>query len=370
MTRPTWIEIDLDALRYNVRALVEEVAPAELCAVVKADGYGHGDVPVAEAALEAGATVLAVALVEEGVRLREAGITAPILLLSQPPIAGIPRINRWALTPTVYTLEFVAALEASRETSVAVHLKVDTGMHRVGAVPQTALDIARYLGASELLELGGIWTHFASAEWDRDFTAVQTQRFQDFVNLLADEDINPGLLHCANTAGALFSPEARMDMVRVGLGIYGLQPSQESQPVALRPAMRVVSEVSHVARYSAGERLSYGRTKPLMSDTWVATVPIGYADGYERRLSEQGAALIGGVRCAFAGTVTMDQILLIVDKEPSVGDEVVLLGTQGDDAITAEAWAQWLGTINYEVVCGMGSRLPRRFIRSQVRGSV
>ncbi len=243
-------------------------------------------------------------------------------------------------------------------------------MHRVGALPQTALDIARYLDASELLELGGVWTHFASAEWDRDFTAVQTQRFHDFVTLLVEEDIDPGLLHCANTAGALFSPEARMDMVRVGLGVYGLQPSQESQPVALRPVMRVVSEVSHVARYSAGERLSYGRTKPLLSDAWVATVPIGYADGYERRLGEQGVALIGGVRCAFAGTVTMDQILLIADKKPSVGDEVVLLGLQDDDEITAEEWAQWLGTINYEVVCGMGSRLPRRFIKSQVQGSV
>lgn len=368
MTRPTWLEIDLDAIRSNVRTLVAEVAPAALCAVVKADGYGHGDVPVAQAALEAGAQVLAVALVEEGVRLREAGITAPVLILSQPPLDSVTRINRWALTPTVYSRDFVEALEASRESPIAVHLKVDTGMHRVGAPPEEALELAKHIASSELLSLSGTWTHFASSESDRAFTQLQVERFRTFADALVAAGIDPGLLHCSNTAGAMFFPQARMDMVRVGLGIYGLQPNHHTESVVLSPAMRLVSEVSQVARYSAGERLSYGRTKALATDSWVATVPVGYADGYKRQLAGQGMALVAGVRCRHAGMVTMDQILLVVDEEPSVGDQVVLLGAQGRDRVSAEEWADWLGTINYEVVCGMGSRLPRRFIQSGVQG--
>ncbi len=364
MTRPTWIEVDLGAVRSNVSAFAADVAPAEVCAVVKADGYGHGDVPVAQACLDAGATVLAVALVEEGVRLREAGIEAPILLLSEPPLGGIERINRWALTPSIYSASFLSALEASRQSRIAVHLKLDTGMHRVGANPAESLALARQTHRSDRLVLGGVWTHFASAESDAEFTESQMRALTDFVAELEADGIHPGILHASNTAGALAYPGAHLDMVRIGIGTYGLLPDANLDRLSLTPAMKVVSEVSKVTRFPKGERLSYGRVTPLAGDAWVATVPIGYADGYRRQLHGDGVALLNGARCRLAGTVTMDQIMLVCSDEPAVGDEVVLLGTQGDEAVTADDWAGWMGSINYEVVTGMSARLPRRYLNA------
>ena len=367
MTRPTWIEVDLGAVRSNVSAFLSDVAPAEVCAVVKADGYGHGDVPVAQAALDAGATVLAVALVEEGIRLREAGIEAPILLLSEPPPAGIERINRWALTPSIYSASFLRALEDSRQTPIAAHLKLDTGMHRVGTNPVEALDLARQIDRSDRLVLGGVWTHFASAESDIEFTKTQMTAFTDFVASLEAEGIHPGILHASNTAGALAYTGAHLDMVRIGIGTYGLLPDPNLDRLSLTPAMKVVSAVAKVTRLPRGERLSYGRVKPLAADAWIATVPIGYADGYRRRLGDEGVALLNGTRCELGGTVTMDQIMLVSLDEPAVGDEVVLLGVQGDEQVTADEWAAWMGSINYEVVTGMSARVPRRYLNAGAR---
>lgn len=364
MVRPTWIEVDLAAVRHNVRLLREIVAPARLCAVVKADAYGHGDVPVAEAALEAGADVLAVALVGEGIRLREAGIEAPILLLSEPPEEYAAEIVRWDLVPTAYRRSFVASLAESAPPGYPVHLKLDTGMHRVGAAPEEALEIARMVAASHL-ELAGAWTHFAVAEEDADFTAVQLERFRAFVAMLAAEGIRPGVLHASNTAGVLLHAGARMDMVRPGIGIYGLRPAPGLAPeIDLHPAMRVVSRVAYLRRHPAGTRPSYGRRRPLAGEATVATVPIGYADGIPRTLGAAGGSvLIRGRRHPFAGTVTMDQIVVDVGDDPiEVGDEVVLLGRQGSEEIDAEEWAGLLGTITYEVVCGFGPRMPRRYV--------
>lgn len=352
------------AVRSNVSAFLAYIAPTEVCAVVKADGYGHGDVPVAEAALDAGATVLAVALVEEGVRLREAGIQSPILLLSEPRLAGIERINRWALTPSIYSASFLGALEESMQTPMTVHLKLDTGMHRVGANPIEALDLVRQIDRSDRLALGGVWTHFASAESNVEFTKTQITAFTDFVALLEAEGINPGILHASNTAGALAYKGAHLDMVRIGIGMYGLLPDPNLDRLSLTPAMKVVSAVSKVARLPKGERLSYGRVKPLAADAWIATVPIGYADGYRRQLGDKGVALLNGTRCELGGTVTMDQIMLVSLDEPSVGDEVVLLGAQGDEQVTADEWAAWMGSINYEVVTGMSVRVPRRYLNA------
>ena len=351
--RPSWITVDLDAIEANVRAIEQAVRPAALCAVVKADGYGHGDVPATEAALRGGASWLAVALVSEGIRLREAGIEAPILLLAEPEERDIPALLEWKLTPTVYRASFVAAL-----SDAPVHLKVDTGMHRVGADPEEALALARVISDRSDLTLQGVWTHFAVSEEDRDFTERQLNDFNDFRKRLADEGIVPEMVHAANTAGALDYPEARFDMVRVGLGIYGLRPAPGVAPeVSLRPAMRVLSQVSYTRRLPAGARPSYGRRRPLPAEATVATVPIGYADGVARRLSStDGEVLINGKRYPFAGTVTMDQIVIDVGDDPvEVGDEVVLLG----DEITAEEWAERLDTINYEIVCDFGPRLPR-----------
>lgn len=361
--RPSWVEVDLGAVRHNVAAIAAEVAPAQMCVVVKADGYGHGDVPVAEAAIEAGAGWLAVALVSEGVGLREAGIEAPILILSEPATGDAGEVVRWRLTPTVYREGFVSALERLAPVGYPVHLKVDTGMHRVGAAPDAAFDLAARVAAGPLL-LEGVWTHFAAAESDPGFTALQLTTLTDVVAGLASEGIVPSMVHAANTAAALGGPDSRLDMVRIGLGAYGLHPSAAPSPVDLRPAMRVLSRVTHAARLPAGARPSYGRQRPLAGESTVVTVPIGYADGVPRRLADAGGeVLIGGVRYPFAGTITMDQVLVDVgDAAVGEGDEVVLLGRQGDAEITADEWAQRLDTISWEVLCGFGPRLPRRYV--------
>ena len=366
--RPSYVDIDLGSIAHNTRTLADFVAPTRLCAVVKADAYGHGDVPVAETALANGAEWLAVALVEEGARLREGGITAPILLLSEPPVSSLARLVHWRLTPTVYRSEFVDALVEMGAgvgglEPLAVHLKVDTGMHRVGADPDTAMELAQRLVDSPTVDLEGVWTHFAVADEDVDFTRLQLERFRDFLARLEAAGIPRPLSHASNTAGALLGPEAAFDMVRTGIGLYGLYPNPaDRSAVELRPAMRIVSEVSHVRHYPAGTRLSYGRRRPLPVEGTVATVPIGYADGVPRRLALTGAeVLIHGRRFPLAGTVTMDQILVDVNNEPvEVGDEVVLLGTQGDQEISVDEWAEQLETINYEIVCQVGPRLPRR----------
>jgi len=367
--RPSWVEVDLSAIRSNVAAIRAYVAPAQVCAVVKADAYGHGDVPCAEAALAGGAESLAVALVEEGVRLREAGITAPILLLSESELGDAERIVEWDLVPTGYRAEFceeVAAAAARRgAVPYPIHLKVDTGMHRVGADPAEAERLARDVADDSRLRLAGLWTHFPVSESDPDYTRRQVADLMRLRDTLAAEGIDVEVLHAANTAGALDLAESRLDMVRVGLGIYGLRPASDTGPgLRLRPAMRVVSEVTFVRRLPAGERPSYGQCHPLPAESTVATVPIGYADGVCRRLSDVGGeVLIGGRRYPFAGTVTMDQIVVDVGDDPiEIGDEVVVLGAQGDAAITADEWAERLGTINYEIVCQFGPRLPRRYI--------
>lgn len=363
--RPTWVEIDLGAIRRNVAAIRAVVGDCALCAVVKADAYGHGDVPVAEAVLDAGADQVAVALVEEGVRLREAGIRAPILLLSEPAIDDVEAVVRWRLTPTVYTHRILDRLTSgSHRGPIPVHVKVDTGMHRVGTSAEDAAVLAKRIHQDPGLTLGGVWTHFAVADEDPDFTDTQVARFASFLAILDAAGIDPGVRHAANTAGALAFPSSRYDMVRVGLGLYGMRPAPHvGSDVELHPAMRVVSQVAHVRSHPAGTRPSYGRRRPLPTDAGVATIPIGYADGVARRLSSVGGeVLIRGRRHEFAGAVTMDQILVDVGESGAVvGDEVVLLGSQGGDAVLAEEWAERLGTINYEIVCRFGPRVPRRY---------
>lgn len=366
--RPSHVEVDLNAIRSNVAAIAAAVEPAMLCAVVKADGYGHGDVPAAEMALEGGAQWLAVALVEEGIRLREASIDVPILLLSEPTAEEASLAVKWDLVPTVYRESFTRILAATGDSDRAlpVHLKVDTGMHRVGASPEDAYALAVQIDKDPRLELQGVWTHLSVADEDPDFTMEQVNRFDAFVAELAAAGIQPPMLHAANTAGGLMFPEARYSMVRAGLGIYGLRPAPDTAPnIELRPAMRVISAVSYMRQLPEGARPSYGRRRPLPKAGKVATIPIGYADGVYRRLSSVGGeVLIRGKRYPYAGTVTMDQIVVDVgDDEIAVGDEVVVMGAQGTDKISAEEWAAWMDTINYEVVCNFGPRLPRHYRR-------
>jgi alanine racemase len=369
-SRLAWAAVDLDAIRHNVRALCSLAAPAAVCAVVKADGYGHGAVPVARAALEAGATWLGVAVVEEGVELREAGIDAPVLLLSEPVAEAVELAVAHHLTPVVYSPEGIDAAEAAAERHrrrVAVHLKVDTGMHRVGASPGDAGALAKAVAAARNLRLEGLMTHLAVAEDpSRDaFTASQVARFEEVRDVLAAAGLEPGLLHAANSAAAIAHPSARYDMVRCGIAVYGLLPGAAlAGRVELRPAMRITARVSFVREVEAGEAVSYGLRYRCATRSTVAVVPLGYGDGIPRSLGAVGGeVLVGGRRCPIAGTVTMDQLLIDCgpDAAVAVGDEVVLLGRQGDEEITAEEWGEKLGTINYEVVTRIGPRLHRSY---------
>jgi alanine racemase len=368
--RPAWVEVDLDAVRANTSALAAMSAPAALLAVVKADGYGHGAEPVARAALDAGASWLGVALVEEGIALRNAGIDAPILVLSEPPRAAADAVVAHELTPTVYTavgIEGLAKAVASAGSAgpLAVHLKIDTGMHRVGCSVEDAPDLVDAIAARPELELGGVCTHLAVAdEPDNSYTDEQLDRFDQLLLALEGRDARPPLVHAANSAGLLAHPRARYDLVRAGIALYGVAPAPVlADRLALRPALSLRARVSHVKQLPAGSRMSYGLRYELDRSSRVATVPIGYADGVPRNLGIAGGeVLVHGERARIAGTVTMDQLMVDVgDADVEVGDEVVLLGAQGGDEITASEWADHLGTIAYEIVTGIGTRVPRQY---------
>lgn len=374
--RPVAAVVDLDAVAANVAALAEVASPAALCAVVKADGYGHGAVPVARTALAAGATWLAVALPEEGASLRAAGIDAPTLLLSEPAPDAFDDVVAARLRATLCTQrgveEAAKAVARAGGPPLPVHVKVDTGMHRVGAPPERVPELVTAVAHRPELELEGVWTHCAVAdEPGHPFTAAQLDRFDAVLARLRAAGVHPPLVHAANSAAAMDHPRARHDLVRCGIAVYGLDPSPAlAGRVPLRPAMSLVSEVSAVRVVAAGEAVSYGLRRPVVVDSVVATVPLGYADGVPRRLSSVGGeVLVGGRRRPLAGTVTMDQ--LMVDCGPAddpaaqavrPGTEVVLLGRSGADRIGADDWAARLDTIGYEVVCGISARVPRRYV--------
>jgi alanine racemase len=349
--RPTVVEVDLDAIRHNVRLLMPP--GAELMAVVKGDGYGHGDTHVARAALDAGATWLGVAMVEEGLRLRDHGIAAPMLVLSEFPPGSEKEALAANLVPSLYTEDGLAGvLEAANAVGrpVGVHVKVDTGMHRVGVWPAAAAaGFAREVAAAAGLELDGLWTHFASAEEDGGLTRRQLGELVAVDDELRGAGIRARVLHAANSAATLLYPETHLDMVRPGAAIYGLDPGNGLA-------------VTMVKRLPAGEPLSYGHRYRLQGDASVATVPVGYEDGYARALSSGADVLIRGRRHRVAGTVTMDQILVDCgDGDVATGDDVVLIGEQGDERVTAEELAGIIGTIGYEVVTSISERVPREY---------
>jgi alanine racemase len=374
--RPAWAEVDLDAVRANVATLLAAAGDAAVCAVVKADGYGHGAVPVARAALEAGARWLGVAMASEAAALRAGGVDAPVLVLSEPSPPEWDDVVALGLRATVHRREGVAAAAAAVRAAGApplrVHLKVDTGMHRIGVAPGEARARAEEVRARPELELEGLWTHCAVAdEPGHPATALQLLRLEAVVADLRAAGIDPPLVHAANSAATLTQPALRRGLVRCGIALYGLAPSPALEGlVDLRPALSLHARVAHVQVVPAGEAVSYGLRRPLPVDTVVATLPLGYADGLPRRLGEVGGeVLVGGRRRPFAGTVPMDQVL--VDCGPAgdapadavgVGDHVVLLGEQGGERIGAWEWAARLGTIAYEITCGISGRVPRRHL--------
>jgi alanine racemase len=357
--RPTWVEIDPAAIRHNAEAL--RPPEAELLAVVKANAYGHGAVTAARAALDGGATWCGVALVEEGLELRVAGIDVPILVLSEFPPGSEAVALAHRLTPSVYSDRGLRALVDAAPGPIGVHVKVDTGMHRVGVWPPTdAVAFARRV-VDAGFEVEGLWTHLARSEEATDTTANQLRAFRAVLEAAGAAGIVPTYRHAANSGGVLRHPEASFDLVRPGIALFGIPPAPGvGGERGLRPALSWRSEVTFARRLPAGERVSYGHRYALERDAWVATVPVGYADGYPRAASSRADILIRGRRCRVAGNVTMDQLIVDCgDLEAAAGDEVVLLGTQGSETITAWELADRADTIAYEIVTRIGERVPR-----------
>jgi len=365
--RPVWAEVDLNAIRSNVRA-IKQRTKAEYLAVVKANAYGHGDVEVSKAALGAGATWLGVILVAEGRRLREAGIDAPILALHEPDPSDAADAVALGLTPCVFTETGIAALDEAAErvrTRVPVHLKIDTGLNRLG-IPVARIDEAvAALAKASHLDVQGVFSHFAFADQpDHPFIDTQIARFHDALDALGRHGIEPPIRHLANSAATLTRPETHFDLVRVGIATYGLAPGPRlSDAMTYAPAMSLKARVAMVKRIRAGEGVSYGLRFVAERDTTIASIPLGYADGWTRHAGGTATVLIGGKRCPAVGTVTMDSFMVDVgDDAVDVGDEAVLFGVQGNERVGAEEIADAMGTINYEVVTQVSSRVPREFI--------
>ncbi|RJQ28947.1 MAG: alanine racemase [Peptococcaceae bacterium] len=370
---PVWAEIDLSAITHNAREIRRVAGTAiRIMAVVKADAYGHGAVEVSKAALAGGADWLGVARLAEGVALRAAGLDAPVLVLGYTPPEHSAEVIRYGLSQTVYTGEAASSLAAAavREGKRArAHVKVDTGMGRVGwpAEPPAAREI---LSVASLpgLEIEGIFTHFATADSkDKTYAAEQLDRFLEVIEVLRKNGLEIPFKHAANSAALLEMPESRLDMVRPGIIIYGLFPSAEVDRtlINLRPAMSLKTRVAYVKSVPAGFKVSYGCTFISGRPTTIATLPLGYADGYSRLLSAKGEVLVHGRRAPVAGRVCMDYLMVDAGHIPGVaiGDEAVLFGRQGDEEIAVDEVAGWLGTINYEVVCMVSHRVPRIFLK-------
>jgi alanine racemase len=380
--RHAWVEIDLGAIHRNVLAVRDLLAPGTmLLAVVKADAYGHGAVQVAKTAINSGADYLGVATVDEAIQLREADIHAPILILSQPPITSIPLLLAYKIMPSVYDPYFaIAYAEAADAIGVRApfHLKINTGMNRIGVRAEDVEDFLRQISFHRALEIAGTFTHFACAdEHDSTQTAIQLERFEDAIRTMRSFGVNPGIVHAANTAATLRYSQTHFNMVRFGIGLYGIHPCPETRGVIeLAPAMSVHARITQVKAVPVGEGVSYGLKYRSGGFARICTIPIGYADGVRRGWSGHMDVLLGGQRHRQVGNVCMDQCMFEVDMrtrpgtrvgtqkvEPGIGDEVVLLGAQGDARITADELADAIGSIPYEVCIGFGSlRLPRVFV--------
>ncbi|MBD1938602.1 alanine racemase [Microcoleus sp. FACHB-68] len=363
-----WVEIDLPALAHNVQQLCRFLSPqTNLMAVVKADAYGHGAVVVAQTVLAAGARWLGVATIPEGIELRENGIQAPVLVLGATNTPEqIRALVRWRLQPTVCTpkqaLVFSETLSAS-ERSLPVHLKLDTGMSRLGAPWQQAVEFVQLVSRCPNLKIASIYSHFATAD-SVDPTVMQQQhsRFQEALAELQNAGIQLPKLHLANSAATLTDPALHYDMVRVGLAIYGLYPAEHlRQVVELKPVLQVKARVTQVKTIEAGTGVSYGYQFVAGEPMRVAVVGIGYADGVPRNLSNKINVLVRGQLVRQIGAITMDQLMLDVSAIPDLqaGEVVTLLGSEGDHQISVDDWAAMLGTISWEILCSFKHRLPR-----------
>ncbi len=366
-----WAEVDLDAIVHNVRAFKRHVGErVEVIAIVKGNAYGHGIVPVSRAALEAGATRLGVHRATEGMELRRAGIDAPIIVMGYTPPDGVDMLLEHSLTPSLITLDFARALSAraaERGVGVPVHVKVDTGMSRYGLMPPEVPAFLRELQRLPALEIEGLFTHFATSDSsDPTYVLEQLRVFQAVIAEAGRLGVHFSCIHAANSAAAMRLPETLFSAMRLGIAMYGLDPSDEWPPVfEIRPALALKGRISRVRELPAGAGVSYGRTYVTSVPTTAALVPVGYGDGFHRILSNQASVLLHGQRAPLIGRVCMDQFVVDVSAIPGVqqDDVAVVIGRQGEDCIRAEEVARLAGTINYEITTSLLPRLPRLYLR-------
>jgi len=371
-----WAEVDLKAIAHNVQALKKITNPeARLMAVVKADAYGHGVLQVTRQALASGADVLAVARLNEAIQLRKAGFGVPILIFGFTPPKHADKLIEFDLTQTVWSFKTAEALSAASASGkpIKIHLKVDTGMGRLGllsdyfrnaSLEKTAIREVESIASLAGLELEGIYTHFAAADSaDKSYAKKQFEIFLDFLEELRKAGLTIPVRHAANSAAIIDMPETHLDCVRPGISLYGLYPSDEvdKSRILLKPAMSLKARIVHLKQVPAGFKVSYSMTHETSKPTTIASVPVGYADGFNRLLSNQGHMLVGGCRAPIVGRVCMDQTMLDVGHVPDVKleDEVVIFGKQQDEAITVDEVAASLNTINYEIVSSLTARIPK-----------
>jgi alanine racemase len=380
----TWAQIDLSAYAHNIRELRRITQPgARLMAVVKANGYGHGAIEVARTALQNGAECLGVARINEAVQLREAGLGAPILIFGFSSPDSARTLIDYELTQTVYSPKTAQALSeraARTGKKIKIHIKVDSGMGRLGLLldelaggisdntPDTkTVSEVEAISRQTNLEVEGIFTHFATADSaDKSYANSQLQRFRDFLNQLRQAGLRPPVKHAANSGALIDMPDSHLDMVRPGIATYGLYPSDDVNKgnVDLRPVMTLKSRIIHLKKVPAGFLISYGITYQTEKPTTIATVPVGYADGFNRLLSSRGHMLVHGQRVPIVGRVCMDLTMLDVGalKDVKIEDEVVVFGQQGDQSVTIDELASTLNTINYEIVTSITGRVPRTYL--------
>ncbi len=371
--RATQAEVELSSLRYNVKQVVKRVgANVRVLGVVKANAYGHGLVSVSKAIIEAGASYLGVAFIEEALELRQ-HTNLPILVLSPPFDDSLEAYVRFDLDATISSIEMAHALDAVAKSGgkkARVQIKVDTGMGRIGFLPEVAIEAIRAVSALENLEIAGVYSHFATSdETNKEFARKQLSTFRDVVSSVKDTGITSALFHIANSGAILDMPDSYFDMVRPGIMVYGYYPSLEtSESVDIRPALSLKSSVALIKTMKAGMSVSYGRRYFTKRDSRIAVVPIGYGDGFTRLLTGKASVLIKGKRYPVVGTITMDYVMVDLgrDYEVQQGDEVVLLGKSGTDLITAWELASKLGTIPYEVLCMINGRVPRIYTGQSV----
>jgi alanine racemase len=360
--------VDLECVRHNVGTLRQRLTTGcNLMAVVKADGYGHGAAPVAGASLEAGATALGVATVTEAAELRQAGFDCPLVVLGPLTGAEISEAIRADAEVLIWTLPFLKTLmrvSHAEGARLRCHIKIDTGMRRLGLYPRHLVEFLDEAEPAPEVELAGVMTHFATAdEDDDDFFHFQLHAFEDVVQTVLTTGLTP-VFHAANSAATLRFPASHFNLVRCGIAIYGLSPFQgDAAADGLRPALALTSYLADVKELAEGDSVGYGRSWTAPRRTSVGIIPIGYGDGFSRRLSNRGRVLVGGKSFPVVGRVSMDQITVDLGPKPvaRAGDEAVLIGTQGAETITAEEMAGELDTINYEVTCNLSSRVERRF---------